>query len=110
MVLRFRVCCQPRAKGLHIVFQDGWRAKLKARDGNEIDTMFIDKRASKDEKGQILVGKEPSTIAVGEGCETLKGKCLLNVNLEIRGCVGWIPAGGPKIFLYCSRLEFPHCV
>ena len=45
-----------RAKRLYIVFQDGWRAKLKARDGNEIDSMFIDKRASQDEKGQILVG------------------------------------------------------
>ena len=41
-----------------IVLQDGWRAKLKARDDNEIDTMFIDKRASGDEKGQILVGRE----------------------------------------------------
>ena len=73
MVLRFHVCCPPRAKQLNIVFQDGWRAKLKARDGNEIDSMFIDKRASQDEKGQILVGKEATTIAAGEVCETLEG-------------------------------------
>ena len=37
-------------------FQGGWRAKLKARDDNEIDTMFIDKRTSDDDNGQILVG------------------------------------------------------
>ena len=45
-------------QNVSIVLQDGWRAKLKARDDNEIDTMFIDKRASGDEKGQILVGRE----------------------------------------------------
>ena len=39
--------------------QNGMRAKLKAADSNEIDTMFMDKRSSVDEdsKGNILVGQ-----------------------------------------------------
>lgn len=39
----------------NLVSKDGWRAKLKARDENEIDTMFIDRRTSENENGQILV-------------------------------------------------------
>ncbi|XP_028410971.1 protein ABHD16A-like [Dendronephthya gigantea] len=38
-----------------LVAKDGWRAKLQARDNNEIDTMFIDRRTSDNENGQILV-------------------------------------------------------
>lgn len=38
-----------------LVAKDGWRAKLKARDNNEIDTMFVDRRSSGEENGQILV-------------------------------------------------------
>jgi len=39
--------------------QNGMRAKLKAVDSNEIDTMFMDKRTSEDEesKGNTLVGQ-----------------------------------------------------
>lgn len=33
----------------------GWRAKLKAEDGNEIDSMFIDNRSNDRGNGQILV-------------------------------------------------------
>lgn len=42
---------------LSILVQNGKRAKLEAADGNEIDTMFMDKRTSGDEesKGNTLV-------------------------------------------------------
>jgi len=38
--------------------RNGQRAKLKAADSNEIDTMFMDKRSPEDEesKGNTLVG------------------------------------------------------
>lgn len=40
-----------------IYLQKGVRAKLETADGNEIDTMFMDKRSSSDirERGDTLV-------------------------------------------------------
>ncbi|XP_046844487.1 phosphatidylserine lipase ABHD16A-like isoform X2 [Xenia sp. Carnegie-2017] len=38
-----------------LIAKGGWRAKLKAEDGNEIDSMFIDNRSNDHGNGQILV-------------------------------------------------------
>ena len=43
--------------GILIGMQNGKRAKLEAADGNEVDTMFMDKRYSEDirKRGDVLV-------------------------------------------------------
>lgn len=45
---------------LSILLQNGKRAKLETADGNEIDTMFMDKRTSEDEgsNGNTLVRQQ----------------------------------------------------
>lgn len=43
----------------------GRRAKLLACDGNEIDTMFVDRRGTAEPQGQKLVSGEPKGSAWG---------------------------------------------